>query len=69
MQNRLFDLVAMGPELRDEAGRHGKSVNESYLLVHRVLARAFGEDLSGIPRDGLKALMSKRLRETLEAVA
>lgn len=69
MQDRLFELVALGPELRDEATRHGKGVNESYLAVHRVLSRAFREDLDAVPRDGLRAFLSKRLKETLQAKA
>lgn len=67
--DRLFELVALGPELRDEAKRHGKGVNESYFLVHRVLSRAFREDLKAIPRDSLKAHLSKRLHETLDGCA
>jgi hypothetical protein len=69
MQKRLFELVALGPELRDEAAREGKGVNESYLAVHRVLSRAFREDLDEIPRDGLRSFLSKRLKETLQAQA
>lgn len=69
MQTRLFELVALGPELRDEAARHGKSVNESYLVVHRVLSRAFREDPKAVPSDGLRAYMKTRLQETLKACA
>jgi len=69
MSDRLYDLVAMGPELRDEAKRHGKGINESYLLVHRVLAQAFREDLTLIPRDGLRAHMRSRLQQNLQACA
>lgn len=69
MQDRLFELVALGPELRDEAKRHGKSVNESYLAVHRVLSRAFQEDPKTVPSEGLRAHLKKRLRETLQACA
>lgn len=69
MKNRLFDLLAMGPELRSEAERHGKSVNASYLLVHRIVARALREDLSAVPQDKLKAMLTKRLRETLDSAA
>ena len=69
MQDRLFELVALGPELRDEATRHGKGVNESYLAVHHVLSRAFQEDLNQMPREGLRAHLSRRLHETLQACA
>ena len=69
MQTRLFELVALGPELRDEAKRHGKSVNESYLAVHRVLSRAFKEDPRTVPSEGLRAHLKNRLRETLQACA
>lgn len=69
MQDRLFELVALGPELRDEATRHGKGVNESYLAVHRVLSRAFKEDLNEMPKDRLRAHLSKRLHETLQHCA
>ena len=69
MPTRLFEMVALGPELRDEAKRQGRGVNESYLLVHRVLSRAFREDLNAIPRENLKAHLSKRLQETLEGRA
>jgi hypothetical protein len=69
MRKRLFELVALGPELRDEAARHGKSVNESYLVVHRVLSRAFQEDPRTVPSEGLRAHLKKRLRDTLLACA
>jgi hypothetical protein len=66
MKERLFELVALGPELRDEAKRHGKGVNESYMAVHKVLARAFSEDPRSIPSDNLRAHLSKQLHETLQ---
>ncbi|MBL9099093.1 MAG: hypothetical protein JNK07_19330 [Alphaproteobacteria bacterium] len=65
MKDRLFELVALGPELRDEAKRHGRGVNESYLAVHKVLARAFS-DAQSIPSERLRAHLSKRLEETLQ---
>lgn len=67
MKNRLFELLALGPELIDEAKRNGKSVNESYYLVHRVLTEAFRDDLARIPRENLRDHMSSRLKETLAA--
>lgn len=69
MRKRLLELVALGPELRDEAERQGKSVNESFLAVHRVLARAFKEDPRTVPSEGLRAHLRNRLRETLQACA
>jgi len=69
MRDRLFDVVALGPELRDEAKRHGKGINESYLLVHRVVSQALREDLTRIPRDKLRAHLSTRLQQTLAACA
>lgn len=66
MKQRLFELVALGPELRDEAKRHGKGVNESYMAVHKVLSRAFAEDTRSIPTERLRAHLSMRLRETLQ---
>ena len=65
MPNRLFELVALGPELRDEAKRQGRGVNESYLLVHRVMVEAFREDLDRIAGDGLRAHLCSRLKQRL----
>ena len=69
MQDRLFEMVAMGPALRDEAKRQGRSVNESYLLVHGVLAEAFRENLDRIASEGLREHLSSRLRQRLQAKA
>ncbi len=69
MQDRLFELVALGPELRDEAKRHGKGINESYLLVHHVLSRAFQEDLKDLPKENLRTHLSERLQESLRGCA
>ena len=65
MPDRLFEMVALGPALRDEAKRHGKGVNESYLLVHRVLAEAFREDLARISGDALREHLSTRLKKSM----
>mgnify|MGYP001567574709 CR=1 FL=1 len=65
MPDRLFEMVAMGPALREEAKLHGKGVNESYLLVHRVLAEAFREDLARIAGDDLREQLSTRLKRRL----
>ena len=67
MPNHLNELLAMGPELFDEAKRHGKGVNESYLLVHRVLSQAFKEDLARIP--DVRGHLTLRLKETLRGAA
>jgi hypothetical protein len=69
MNDRVFELVKLGPELRDEAKRHGKGVNESYMAVHKVLARAFHEGAHTIPSENLRAHLSKRLHETLQNCA
>ena len=69
MPDRLFEVLAMGPELRDEAKRHGKEINESYLLVHRVISQAFKEDLNRIPRDGLRAHLSSKLQQKMQGCA
>lgn len=62
MKNRMFEVLAMGPELIDEAQRNGKGVNEAYLLVHRVLSQAFKEDLARIPKENLRDHLAKRLK-------
>ena len=66
MRDRLFDMVALGPELRDEAKRHGKGINESYLLVHRVLAEAFRDDLGRMAAADLREHLSTRLKQRLQ---
>lgn len=62
MKNRMFEVLAMGPELINEAQRNGKGVNEAYLLVHRVLSQAFKEDLARIPKESLRDHLAKRLK-------
>ena len=69
MPDRLFEMVALGPELRDEAKRQGKGVNESYLLVHRVLAEAFREDLARISGPALREHLSTRLMKRIQEKA
>jgi hypothetical protein len=69
MKNRLFELLALGPALIDEAKRNGKGVNESYYLVHRVFAQALKDDLARIPKENLRDHMSSRLKESLSAAA
>jgi hypothetical protein len=62
MKNRMFEVLAMGPELISEAQRNGKGVNEAYLLVHRVLSQAFKEDLARIPKENLRDHLASRLK-------
>jgi hypothetical protein len=69
MPDRLYELVALGPALHDEAKRQGRGVNEAYLLVHRVLAEAFREDLNRIASDGLREHLCSRLRQRLQSQA
>jgi hypothetical protein len=69
MPDRLFELVALGPALRDEAKRSGRGVNEAYLLVHRVLSEAFREDLNRISPDDLRTHLSSLLKQRLESQA
>lgn len=59
--NQLFELLALGPELIAEAKRDGKSVNESYFLVHRVLAQAL-VDPAHLPRENLRDHLSSRMK-------
>jgi type III secretion system FlhB-like substrate exporter len=66
-KNRLFDVLAMGPELIDEAKRNGISINESYLLVHRVLSQALKEDLARIPKERLRDHLASRLKNLAAA--
>jgi type III secretion system FlhB-like substrate exporter len=66
-KNRLFDVLAMGPELIDEAKRNGISINESYLLVHRVLSQALKEDLARIPKERLRDHLASQLKNLAAA--
>jgi hypothetical protein len=67
MQNRMFEVLAMGPDLINEAQRNGKGVNEAYLLVHRVLLQAFKEDLARIPKESLRDHLASRLKQIAAA--
>ena len=67
MPYRPIELVAFGPELCEQAKRAGKGVNESHLLVHRVLTEVLNEDLTKIPQSSLQAHLSHRLQATLRA--
>jgi hypothetical protein len=65
-KTRLFELLALGPELIAEAKRDGKGVNESYYLVHRVLAQAL-TDPSRLPCEDLRAHLSSRMKQLAAA--
>jgi hypothetical protein len=65
-KTRLFELLALGPELIAEAKREGKSVNESYYLVHRVIAQAL-TDPSRLPRENLRDHLSSRMKQLAAA--
>ena len=69
MPYRHSDLVAFGPGLCEEAKLSGKGVNESYLLVHRLLTEVFREDLAEVPPGRLRAHLSGRLQRTLHLQA
>lgn len=62
MHTRVMEMVALGPELRCEAQKLGKGVNESYLLVHQVLSQAFRDHPEQIPSHALRAHLSSRLQ-------
>ncbi|MBI1213655.1 MAG: hypothetical protein GC190_19525 [Alphaproteobacteria bacterium] len=62
MRTRLVELVALGPELRVEAQKLGHGVNESYLLVHKILTQAFREDPARVPSDALRAHLTSKLQ-------
>jgi hypothetical protein len=65
-KTRLYELLALGPELIAEAKNDGKSVNESYYLAHRVLAQAFA-DPGHLPRENLRDHLSSRMRQLAAA--
>ncbi len=69
MHTRLVEMVALGPELRVEAQKLGKGVNESYMLVHQVLAQAFRDDPERIPSDALRDHLSLRLQRRVRECA
>lgn len=69
MPYRRSDIIAYGPELCELARQSGKGVNESHLLVHRLLAEVFREDLTEVPQAALKAHLSSRLKQTLQSAA
>jgi hypothetical protein len=62
MHTRLVEMVALGPELRVEAQKLGQGVNESYMLVHKVLSQAFRDDPEHIPAHALRDHLTTRLQ-------
>jgi hypothetical protein len=64
MNDRIVELVAMGPELRKQAESKGKSVTEAHYLVHEILARAFN-DLDQLPAHGLRDHVAAALERKL----
>ena len=69
MHTRLVEMVALGPELRVEAQKLGHGVNESYLLVHKVLSRAFRDNPEHIPAHALRDHLSSRLQKYVRECA
>ena len=69
MNKRLVELVALGPELRVEAQKLGHGVNESYMLVHKVLSQAFREDPDRVPSHALRDHLSSKLQRQVRECA
>jgi hypothetical protein len=69
MHTRLVEMVALGPELRVEAQKLGKGINESYMVVHQVLAQAFRDDPERIPAHALRAHLTSRLERVVRECA
>ena len=65
-KTKLFELLALGPELIAEAKRNGRGVNESYFLVHRVLAQALA-DPAHVPCDNLRTHLSSQMKQLAAA--
>lgn len=64
---RKLEILTLGAVLRGEAARQCACLNESYLLVHQVLARAFVDDPHLTPAAALQPQLSDRLRTKLSA--
>lgn len=62
---RMIEILALGSGLRGEAARECKCLNESYFLVHQVLARAFLDDPNLTGSEALHAQLHGRLQSTL----
>ncbi|MBP6012357.1 MAG: hypothetical protein KBA31_09035 [Alphaproteobacteria bacterium] len=64
---RMLEILTLGAALRGEAAHQCACVNQSYLLVHQVLARAFADDPHLTPAAALQPQLSDRLRIKLSA--
>jgi hypothetical protein len=62
---RMIEILALGSGLRAEAARECGCLNESYFLVHQVLARAFVDDPDLTASGALHEQLSGRLQSTL----
>jgi len=69
MTHRHSELIALGPELCEEAQRSGAGVNEAHLLVHRLFVEIFQENVDDMPAASLRTEMASRLRQSLQARA
>jgi len=67
MPERHSELLAMGPELWQQARLSGRGVNESYLYVHRVLSQAFREDFRDMTEARLREHLSTQLQQQIIA--
>ena len=67
MSERNSELLAMGPELWKEARLSGRSVNASYLYVHKVLSQAFREDFRDMTEARLREHLSGQLQQQILA--
>ena len=61
------ELVAQGVALRDDAMRRGYDVNESCLVLHRVLSRAFAEDLGALTQGERRTHLSVRYEAAISS--
>ncbi len=64
---RMLEILTLAPGLRGEAARQCGCLNESYLLVHQVLARAFADDPRLTTAAALQPQLSDRLQTKLSA--
>ena len=64
---RMLEILTLGPRLRGEAARQCGCLNESYLLVHQVMARAFADDPHLTAASALQHQLSGRLQSKLTA--
>ena len=67
MPDKHSELLALGPELMQEARQAGLGVNGSYLHVHRVLSQAFREDFRDMTDARLREHLSSQLQQQILA--